>query len=1221
MTLQNAISNRILLLDGAMGTMIQSHKLDEDAFRGSLFTTHPKPLQGAHDLLNLTQPDLIQHIHEQYLQAGADILETNTFNANAISMQDYGLEEHVFDMNQAAATLAKTTANRFTQENPDKPRFVAGILGPTNRTASLSPDVNNPAYRNITFDELVSVYTTQIRGLIAGGVDMLMIETVFDTLNCKAALYAIKEYQDLHQVSIPIMVSGTITDSSGRTLSGQTVEAFWISISHANLFSVGLNCSLGAKQLRSHIETLSEIATCPVSVHPNAGLPNELGEYDQSAEEMGMLINDYAEAGLINIVGGCCGTRPEHIARLSEIVCKYAPRPIPKPDLRPQFSGLEPLIIYPETNMINIGERTNVAGSRRFARLIKEEKYEEATSVALQQVEAGAQIIDINMDDALLDAQECMKTFLNHIAGEPSITKVPVMLDSSDWDVLEVGLKHLQGKGIVNSISLKEGEAAFIHQAQSVHRYGAAMIVMAFDEAGQADSLERRKSVLKRSYDILTKQVGIPPQDIIMDPNIFAVATGIEEHNTYALDFIETTRWIKANLPGCMVSGGVSNLSFSFRGNEPVRKAMHSIFLYHAIQAGLDMAIVNAGQIQIYDEIPEPLKERVEDVILNRHKEATDRLLAIAQHVSEDAKEEVKDQAWRSLPVEKRLSHALVNGIVEYIVDDTKQAHQEIGSALDVIEGPLMHGMNIVGDLFGDGKMFLPQVVKSARVMKKAVEYLTPIMEEENQGQASRSAGKILLATVKGDVHDIGKNIVGVVLACNNYEVIDLGVMVPAEKILEQAEHHQVDIIGLSGLITPSLKQMEHVAGTMQRLGLKYPLLVGGATTSKLHTALRIAPEYQEPVVHVKDASLSAGVVRSLLSSEKKAEFVQQIQTEYEKLVETREQRHSSTIYLSYKEALAHRPDYDFKNQFQPKKPNYLGIHQWNAVPLITLAEYINWTEFFRTWELKGKYPEIFEDPHVGDEAKKLHSDALEILEGMIQSQMVNAAGVVGIFPANREGDDIVVLDPSTQKPLGTFFTLRQQFEKPSGYPSKALADYIAPKGVIQDYLGSFAVTAGLGLDAFIKAEMDPTDDYQSIMAKILADRLAEAFAEWAHEQVRREFWGYETGEPLSLADLFLERYKGIRPAHGYPACPDHSEKQTLFQLLEVEQRVGITLTESCMMEPGASVSGLYFAFPEASYFNVGKIGKDQLKSYATRKKFSVQTMETWLAASLNYLS
>jgi len=1275
-SIYDLLKERVLVLDGAMGTMIQRYKLTEADYRGERFkdfnpvqphdpiaesmerkldevlheahaqsgtgvergghvcnnpahghtASAPKgSVRGNNELLSLTQPQIIKEIHLQYLEAGADIIETNTFSANRISQADYVMEHLVYEMNFRSAKLAKEAVQEMMKKTPEKPRFVAGAIGPTTKLASMSPDVNDPGFRAVTFQQLFEAYYEQVCGLIDGGVDVLLIETITDTLNTKAALSAIQRYFDTVGRRVPVMISGTIVDQSGRTLSGQTTEAFWVSVAHApNLLSVGLNCALGSAQMRPFIETLSKVASCYTSLYPNAGLPNTFGEYDETPEYMAAQFEDFLRHEFVNIIGGCCGTTPEHIRAFADVAARFKPRQ-PKPrSTYMQLAGLEPLVVTPETGFINIGERTNVTGSPKFAKLIKEQKYEEALSIARQQVENGAQILDVNMDEGMIDSEAAMTRFLNLIAAEPDISRVPIMIDSSKWSVIEAGLRCVQGKAIVNSISLKEGEEKFKEQARKVMEYGAAVVVMAFDERGQADTFERKIEICKRAYDILTKEVGFPPQDIIFDPNILTVATGIEEHNNYAVDFIKATKWIKENLPHAKVSGGISNISFSFRGNNPVREAMHSAFLYHAIRAGLDMGIVNAGMIEVYEEIDKELLERVEDVLLNRRPDATERLVEFAEELkkrSEAKSAEVQEEEWRKAPVEERLKHALIKGIDTYIVEDTEEARLKYPSPLAVIEGPLMDGMNIVGDLFGAGKMFLPQVVKSARVMKKSVAHLVPFIEAEKaKNPQAKAAAKILLATVKGDVHDIGKNIVGVVLACNNFEVIDLGVMVPADKILETARREQVDIIGLSGLITPSLDEMVHVAKEMERQGFNLPLLIGGATTSKIHTAVKIAPNYSGPVVHVLDASRSVPVAQSLVTPEQKDEFVAQIKAEYEALRDAHFKKRVSRKYVSLAEARENRTpiEWNAKDIYKPKK---LGISVLEDISLAELRNYIDWTPFFQTWQLAGRYPNILHDEVVGEEAQRLFRDANRLLDRIIAEKWLTAKAVFGLFPANAIGDDIEVYgDESRSRVLTVFHTLRQQHEKGAERANRALADYIAPKstGMI-DYIGGFAVTAGIGLEELVKMFESAHDDYNSIMAKALADRLAEALAEMLHKKVRTEYWGYAPDEQTNNDDLIEEKYQGIRPAPGYPACPDHTEKRILFDLLEVEKHTGIFLTENFAMYPAASVSGLYFAHPEAVYFGLGKIGKDQVEDYARRKGMSVEEVERWLAPNLNY--
>lgn len=1223
MDIREVLKNRILVLDGAMGTMIQRHTLTEEDFRGTQFKEHSMPLKGNNDLLSITQPEIIKDIHAAYFEAGADILETNTFSSTTIAQADYGLESAVYELNYQSAKIAKEVANEFTAKNPDQPRYVAGSIGPTNRTLSLSPDVNKPEYRNITFDELKEAYFEQVKALVEGGSDLLLVETVFDTLNCKAALFAISDYFEESGTELPIMVSGTITDASGRTLSGQTAEAFLLSISHLPLLSVGFNCALGAKELRPHLEVISKNTEFLVSAHPNAGLPNAFGEYDQTAEEMGGFIEEFIASGFVNIIGGCCGTTPEHIAEIAKIAQKYQPRKAPKIEKMPRYSGLEPLIITKESNFVNVGERTNVTGSLKFKRLIKEDQFEEALSVALQQVEGGAQIIDVNMDEGMLDSEEAMVTFLNMIASEPDISRVPVMIDSSKWSVIEAGLKCVQGKSIVNSISLKEGEENFIKQAKLVRKYGAAVIVMAFDEKGQADNYERRIEICERAYKILMEKVDFPPEDIIFDPNILTVGTGIEEHNNYAVDFIKATNWIKSNLPHALVSGGVSNVSFSFRGNNYVREAMNSAFLYHAIKNGLDMGIVNAGMIEVYDDIPKDLLEHVEDVLLNRRDDAAERITQFAENAQTGGKVTVKDEAWRKESVQNRLSHSLVKGIVEYIVEDTEEARLQYDKPLQVIEGPLMDGMNVVGDLFGSGKMFLPQVVKSARVMKKAVAHLLPFIEEEKKksGDVAKNAGKILLATVKGDVHDIGKNIVAVVLACNNYEVIDMGVMVPAEKILAEAIEKEVDMIGLSGLITPSLDEMAHVAAEMQRQDYKMPLLIGGATTSKAHTAVKIAPNYQYPVVHVLDASRSVPVAGSLLTKEAevKSAYVESVSKEYEVLREQHEKKKGFKKIISIEDARKNKLDLDFSTE-SITTPKFLGTKKLEDFPISDLIPFIDWTPFFSTWELAGKYPKIFEDELIGVEAKKVFDDAQAMLKKIVDENWLTAKAVFGFWPANSSGDDIELYENEDRNKLKkTLYSLRQQGKKASNVPNLALADFIVPKNTgLKDYIGAFAVTAGIGIEEHVERFEKDHDDYNSIMIKALADRLAEAFAEKLHQLVRTEHWGYASDEGLDNEALIKEKYQGIRPAAGYPACPDHSEKETIFELLKAED-IGIRLTESFAMLPTAAVSGLYFSHPKSKYFGLGKVEKDQMTDYAARKGKVVEEVEKWLRPNLNY--
>jgi 5-methyltetrahydrofolate--homocysteine methyltransferase len=1219
--LSKLLSETILILDGAMGTMIQNFDLEEDDFRGQRFKDHPLPLRGNNDLLTLTQPDIIAGIHHDFLQAGADLVETNTFNSTSISQADYGMENLVRELNFAAAALARAEADKFEAEDKGKPRFVVGTLGPTNRTASLSPDVNRPDFRNISFGALQESYAEATLGLLEGGADVLMVETIFDTLNCKAALVAIDDVFTGLGWRVPVMISGTITDASGRTLSGQTVEAFWNSVRHAKPVCIGLNCALGATELRPWLQELSRVAECPVSVHPNAGLPNELGEYDDTPEHMASVLEEFASEGLINLAGGCCGTRPEHIKAIAGALKNHKTRVPPQAIPYCRLAGLEPFTLTPELNFVNIGERTNVTGSAIFRRLIQADDFEAAVDVARQQIRNGAQIIDINMDEGLLDGVAVMTRFLHQIASEPDIARVPVMLDSSRWEVLEAGLACLQGKGVVNSISLKEGEAAFIAQARTILRYGAAVIVMAFDENGQADTLEKRVSFCQRAWKILTEEVGFPPEDIIFDPNIFAVATGIEEHNGYGVEFIEATRRIKQSCPGAMISGGVSNISFSFRGQERVREAIHSVFLYHAIHAGMDMGIVNAGQLEIYDEIDPALREAVEDVVLNRRTDGTDRLLALAQEFQGAGKTEEIDESWRQEAVEERLKHALVKGINTFIQEDTEEARQNSEKALDVIEGPLMDAMNVVGDLFGDGRMFLPQVVKSARVMKQAVAVLIPFIEEEKRlaGTSGKRLTRILMATVKGDVHDIGKNIVGVVLSCNHYEVIDLGVMVTAENILETAIREEVDIIGLSGLITPSLEEMRYVAAEMQRRDMQLPLMIGGATTSPLHTALRIDPEYSNGVFWVKDASRAVGVARKLSNDDERKKLASEVALDYEKMRVRREKGSSRKPPVSLPEARdnAFSPQWSADGIAQPSTP---GLHVLDNIDLADLLPLIDWTPFFQTWELQGRYPDILEDANKGEAARSLFADAQAMLKQIIDEKWLGARATVGIFPAASDGDDVVLYsDESREDEKLRLNFLRQQKPKAKGRFNRCLSDFIAPQSSqLQDHIGLFAVTAGLGIEGKLKEYEQNHDDYSAIMLKALADRLAEALAEHTHRYVRQTLWAYDPQESLTNVALIAEDYRGIRPAPGYPACPDHSEKEKIFELLDAENNSQMELTSGYAMLPAASVSGYYFAHPESTYFVLGNILEDQLEDYAVRKNISIDQAKRLLVANIN---
>jgi 5-methyltetrahydrofolate--homocysteine methyltransferase len=1223
--LRELASQRILVIDGAMGTEIQALKLDEAGYRGARFADWPRDLRGNNDLLNLTAPDAVRAMHEAYFRAGADIVETNTFSSTAIAQADYGLEEVVHELNLEGARLAREAAEEVSKEG-GRPCFVAGALGPTNRTASLSPDVNRPGFRAISFDELREAYREQARGLIEGGVDILLVETIFDTLNAKAALYGIAELLAERGVQVPVMISGTITDLSGRTLSGQTPTAFWHSIRHAAPLTVGLNCALGAKEMRAHVAEIARVADTLVCAYPNAGLPNEFGLYDESPEYMAELIGEFAEAGLVNMVGGCCGTTPAHIRAIAQAVAGKPPRPIPEAPRRLRLSGLEPFTLTPEIPFVNVGERTNVTGSARFRKLITTGDYPAALAVARDQVENGAQILDVNMDEGLLDSENAMVEFLHLVTSEPDIARLPVMVDSSKFAVMEAGLKCLQGKAVVNSISLKEGEAEFIRQAGVVRRHGAAVVVMAFDEQGQADTLARRIAICRRAYDILVDRVGFPPEDIIFDPNIFPVATGIEEHDEYGIAFIEAARWVRQNLPHAHVSGGVSNLSFSFRGNERVREAMHAVFLYHAIKAGMDMGIVNAGQMPVYDDLDAELREACEDVVLDRRPDSTERLLALAERYRGQGKDKKEvDLAWREWPVDKRLSHALVNGITDFITADTEEARRVAPRPLAVIEGPLMAGMNVVGDLFGSGKMFLPQVVKSARVMKQAVAYLMPFMEQEKAEKGitgTSSAGKVLLATVKGDVHDIGKNIVGVVLQCNNFEVIDLGVMVPAAKILETARTEAVDVVGLSGLITPSLDEMCHVAAEMERQAFDLPLLIGGATTSRVHTAVKINPNYRRgQAVYVNDASRAVGVVSSLLSREARPQYVAEVRKEYARIAAAHARGQEDKQRLGLPAARANRLKLNWSGNYRPPVPSFIGTRVFADYSLAELVDYIDWSPFFATWELSGKFPAILDDERCGEAARSLYADARAMLERIVAGGWFRAGAVVGFWPANADEDDITVFaDEARTQPVQVLHTLRQQLVRREGRANVALADFVAPReSGLADFIGGFAVTAGVGEDAVAERFKHANDDYSAIMVKALADRLAEAFAERMHARVRREFWGYAADEALAPRELIGERYRGIRPAPGYPAQPDHTEKGTLFELLSGEREIGMRLTENFAMWPGASVCGLYFSHPESHYFGVGRIERDQVEDYARRKGWTVAECEKWLAPILNY--
>jgi len=1217
------LQKRILILDGATGTMIQRYKLSEEDFRGERFKDWPQDLKGNNDLLVLTQPEIIKTIHSEYLEAGADIVEANTFGANATTLNAYGMAELNYELNAAGARLAREACDAYS--TPDKPRFVAGVVGPTDKTATISPDVNDPAARNITFDKLVADYSEATRGLIDGGTDLILIETIFDTLNAKAAVFAVQAVFEERGINLPIMISGTITDASGRTLTGQVTEAFYNSLAHANPLSIGLNCALGAEELRQYIEELSRVANCHISAHPNAGLPNPLAEtgYDDTPENMASLIKEWASSGFLNIIGGCCGTSPAFIKAIAEVVKDIAPRKIPSNPIECRLSGLEPFNISDDSLFVNVGERANVTGSAKFKRLVLEGQYEEALEVAKQQVETGAQVIDVNMDEAMLDGEAAMVKFLNLIASEPDISKVPLMIDSSKWSIIEAGLKCVQGKSIVNSISLKEGEENFIKYASLVRSYGAAAVVMAFDEDGQADTYQRKIEICKRSYDILVDKVGFPPEDIIFDPNIFAIATGIEEHNNYAVDFIEACVWIRKNLPYAKISGGVSNVSFSFRGNDPVREAIHTVFLYHAIKAGMNMGIVNAGQLGVYEEIPRELRDAVEDVVLNRHPDAGEKLVTLAETVKGGGKTIVEDLEWRKGTVQERLSHAMVRGITTFIVEDTEEARLQAKFPVDVIEGPLMTGMNVVGDLFGAGKMFLPQVVKSARVMKQAVAHLIPFIEAEKLRSGDTSTkGKIVMATVKGDVHDIGKNIVTVVLQCNNFEVVNMGVMMPCQQILDAAREHKADIIGLSGLITPSLEEMAHVAKEMERQGFKVPLLIGGATTSRVHTAVKIEPHYPSgAVVYVTDASRAVGVCSNLLSNTTGDSYIAGIKADYVEARARHESKKSKASYVSLQDARAHGLKTDWA-AYTPPVPKQLGVQKLEDYPLGTLVDFIDWTPFFQAWELAGRYPKILQDEVVGEEARKLFVDAKAMLQKIVDEKWLSANAVFGLFPANTvNSDDIeIYTDETRSKVAMTWHNLRQQTKKPADIPNYCLADYIAPKETgLKDYIGAFAVTAGIGIDEHVAEFEKQNDDYSAIMLKALADRLAEAFAEHLHARIRREYWGYGADEGLDNSALIDEKYRGIRPAPGYPACPEHSEKGPMFELLQATQNSGITLTESFAMLPTAAVSGFYFSHPESKYFAVGKIDKEQVADYAQRKGMTMEEAERWLAPVLSY--
>jgi len=1217
MKIEEIIKNKILVLDGAMGTMIQRYKLSEEEYRGQRFLSHSHNLKGCNDLLSITQPQVIRQIHDEYFAAGADIIETNTFTAQSVSLADYGLEKYSYEINLESAKIARSVADDYNKKETAKYRYVAGSIGPMNKTASISPDVNNPAYRAITFDEIVDSYSEQVEGLLDGNVDILLVETIFDTLNAKAALFAISNIFEKRKMSVPVMVSVTITDASGRTLSGQTLEAFLISVSHFPIFSIGLNCAFGAAQMKPYIEAISEKAPYYISLYPNAGLPNQFGGYDESAAEMVAIVEKYMGNGFVNIVGGCCGTTPEHIKLLSEKAKLYKPHIPVVADKITKLSGLEPVEFFEGCNFVNIGERTNVAGSRKFANLIKDKKFEEAISVARQQIEGGAQIIDICMDDAMLDAEKSMVTFLNLIASEPDIAKVPVMIDSSKWNVIEAALKCVQGKSIVNSISLKEGEEVFKQRALHIHQMGAAMIVMAFDEKGQAETYERKIQICERAYKILTNEVGVPPQDIIFDPNILSIGTGIEEHDNYAVNYINAVKWIKENLPYCKVSGGVSNLSFSFRGNDRVREAMHAVFLYHAVKAGMDMGIVNPSQLEVYDNISEDFLKLTEDIVLNRMKDATERLITFAENLKSVSQKEQKVLEWRNKSLDERIQYSIIKGITEFVNDDINEALQKYPAALNIVEGPLMSGMNHVGELFGSGKMFLPQVVKSARVMKQAVSILLPYFDNDKKNGKSK-AGKIVLATVKGDVHDIGKNIAGVVLACNNFEVVDLGVMVPAEKILEAAKNENADLVGLSGLITPSLEEMVHIAREFEKEGLNIPLIIGGATTSKVHTALRIATEYSQPVIHVNDASYGARVAVNLMSKNLRSGFVQQLHDEYEQIKTDYSNKEKETL-VSLEAARSNKFKALFNNE-TVKAPAKKGITVFENFELEKLVPYIDWTFFFHQWKLNGKYPAILNDAVKGKEAKQLFDDAQHMLNDIVKNKLFVANAAVAIYPAASRGDDVIVFsDEKHQDEIAKFSFLRNQ-QKKNNEPNCCLADFIAPAGSgVNDHLGMFAVTAGIGADNKYEEFMNSGDDYSAFMLRILADRFAEAFAEYLHEEVRKKIWAYSKNEKNNIDDLLHEKYTGIRPAPGYPACPDHSSKFEIFKLLDAEKNTGITLTESAMMVPAASICGWYFAHPQAKYFNVGKIDKTQLTDFAKRKGITLKEAEKWLASGIAY--